>query len=91
VKKRASNATDSKQFRLTRYDPPGEPEAEDLVTTDHQQFFALDALHRGVVVTVPAGGDWRPYVRDYMEKERFFPNVWFISDHGNSHLLNWED
>jgi hypothetical protein len=91
TKKRDSNATDRKQFRLVRNDPPGQPEAEDLVTTDHQHFFAVDTLHKGVVVTVPAGDDWRPYVRDYTEKEPFFPNVWFISDHGNSHLLNWED
>jgi hypothetical protein len=91
MKKRASHATDRRRFRLVRYDPPSQPEPEDLVTTDHQHFFAVGALHRGAVVTVPADDDWRPYVRDYMEKARLFPNVWFISDHGNPHLMSWED
>lgn len=26
-------------------------------------------------------------LREYMERTGFFPNVWWISDHGNAHLL----
>jgi hypothetical protein len=31
--------------------------------------------------------DYRVAVRLYMELTKFWPNVWFISDHGNAHLL----
>lgn len=27
-------------------------------------------------------------LRAEMERQKFFPNVWFISDHGNSHLMS---
>jgi hypothetical protein len=27
-------------------------------------------------------------VRAYMERTQFWPNVWFISDHGNAHLMD---
>jgi hypothetical protein len=91
MKKRATNATDRERIRLIELEPITEPEEEDLVTADHRQFFVVGSSNRRPAVTVPDGDDWRPYVRDFMEKERFFPNVWFISDHGNSHLLNWED
>lgn len=27
-------------------------------------------------------------IEAYMEKSQYFPNVWFISDHGNAHILS---
>jgi len=27
-------------------------------------------------------------VRQYMERSQFWPNCWFISDHGNAHLMD---
>ena len=30
-------------------------------------------------------------VKQHMEKEGYWPNAWFISDHGNAHLIDLED
>lgn len=35
---------------------------------------------------VSTGSMWRQ-LDAFMERERFWPNVWFISDHGNAHLM----
>jgi hypothetical protein len=67
---------------------PDEPEDEDWVTEDHVTF--REQGGRGVIV-VPDGQDWRTVVKARMEEEGFYPNVWFISDHGNAHLLNVDD
>lgn len=34
------------------------------------------------------GDDHLAALRAYMEREQWWPNVWFISDHGNAHLMN---
>jgi hypothetical protein len=31
--------------------------------------------------------DYRQAVRVFMAEDEFWPNVWFISDHGNAHLI----
>jgi hypothetical protein len=69
-------------------DPPTEPDEEDLLTSDHIKFFRRGFEHKGPVVTVREGQDWRRELKRYMLRERWYPNVWFVSDHGNSHLLN---
>ena len=69
-------------------DPPTEPEEEDLLTEDHVRFFIRESEHRGPVVVVAEGQDWRREVKRYMLRERWYPNVWWVSDHGNPHLLN---
>ncbi len=35
--------------------------------------------------------DWKPHVKAHMEKEQFFPNIFWISDHGNVNLLSIEE
>ena len=69
-------------------EPPDEPEEEDLVTEDHMRFYRHGFAHKGPVVTVGEDGDWRKEVKRYMLRERWYPNVWWISDHGNAHLLS---
>jgi uncharacterized protein YciU (UPF0263 family) len=69
-------------------DPPTEPDEEDLVTPDHRRFFRLGFEHRGPAVVVAEEDDWRREVKRYMLAEGWYPNVWFISDHGNYHLLS---
>lgn len=32
--------------------------------------------------------DYRAAVRVFMEIEQYWPNCWFISDHGNAHLID---
>jgi hypothetical protein len=71
----------------TEYEPPNEPEEGDYTTSDYRQFFQYEKL----AVTVPEGGEWQKSVRRHMDREQFWPNVWFISDHGNPHLLTLED
>lgn len=66
-----------------------EPQEDDYKTEDHIHFYQYGKL----VVTVPmADGfeaeDWMPHVRAHVEKEQYFPNVWWISDHGNAHLIS---
>jgi hypothetical protein len=68
-----------------------EPEEGDLVTEDHRRFFEVGFQHKGPRVVVPEDDDWRPHVRAYMDRQKFWPNVWWISDHGNAHLLTLAD
>jgi hypothetical protein len=65
-------------------DEPNEPEEGDLVTEDHVNFYQ-DGKR---VLRVRDGDDWQDAVRQHMEADRFWPDVWWISDHGNPHLLN---
>jgi hypothetical protein len=71
-------------------DTPSGPDEEDLVTEDHRRFYSHGVAGR-VRVTVPEGEDWRPHVRAWMQRSGFFPNVWFLSDHGNYHLMSMSD
>ena len=72
-------------------DEPDEPQEEDLVTDDHQRFFRFGMSDRRPVVQVPEDEDWRIHVKAYMNRTMYWPNVWFISDHGNAHLLSLEE
>lgn len=64
-----------------------EPEEGDYFTEDHGRFYQYGK----VVVEVDKDDDWRPAVRKHMEQEKFYPNVWFVSDHGNYHLMSCGD
>jgi hypothetical protein len=66
----------------------GEPEDEDLVTYDHRQVWEYGGTGRRPVLVVDEDEDFNAAVRAYMERQGFYPNVWFISDHGNAHLIN---
>ena len=62
----------------------GEPEEDDYVTEDHQRFFQYGKL----ALTVAEGKPWASALVAHMRHERFWPDVWWISDHGNAHLLD---
>jgi hypothetical protein len=64
-------------------DEPTEPEEDDITTTDHVRFYQNGKL----VLTVEEDADYVTALQLYMESENFWPNCWFISDHGNAHLL----
>lgn len=66
-------------------DEPQEPEEGDWVTEDHITFRVVGERR---TMIVPDGEDWRAALRERMEAEKYFPNAWFISDHGNAHLLD---
>jgi len=49
-----------------------------------------ESLTRGTLKNVGPiqfGDDHKAALRAYMERTQFWPNVWFISDHGNAHLI----
>jgi hypothetical protein len=62
-----------------------EPEEGDYTTTDHVNFYQYGKL---VVIAVD---DWKRSIKAHMDNNRFHPNVFFISDHGNTVLLSLED
>lgn len=57
-----------------------EPEEGDYTTDDHRAFYQNGKL----AVLVPPGDDWEPHVLAHMKRENYWPNVWSISDHGNT-------
>lgn len=66
-----------------------EIQEDDYVTYDHIHFYQYGKL----AVTIPMEDefnpeDWRPYIKQHMEDNQFFPNVWWVSDHGNANLLS---
>lgn len=80
------------------------PTEGDLTTDDHIHFYEHEGLKGGPVLTIQAQpapfepaedasepvGDasmWKQ-LDAYMKSQKFFPNVWFISDHGNAHLMS---
>lgn len=76
---------------------PAEPEEGDLFTEDYRSFYEVGKtdvfsrrLGRGAVVTVEENEDWKTAVKAYMESQKFWPNVWQVSDHGNTELVTWE-
>lgn len=64
-----------------------EPAEDDYVTEDHRRFYQYGKL----AVTVPQDDDWRSHVKAHMDRERFWPGVYLISDHGNAHPLDVEE
>ncbi len=63
---------------------PTEPEEDDITTSDHRKFYQSGKL----VLTVDEDDDHVQALKEFMDKEKFWPNCWFISDHGNAHLMD---
>jgi hypothetical protein len=70
---------------------PEEPVEGDLTTEDHVRFWQHQYGHRVPVVIVPGEDDWRPHVKAWMDKEHYWPNVWWVSDHWNWNRVSLED
>lgn len=67
------------------YTEPDGPDPDDWVTTDHVVFREHETGR--VRVRVGDGEDvWAALERE-MARVKFWPNVWFVSDHGNAHLM----
>jgi hypothetical protein len=64
---------------------PGE---EDITTEDYQKWYQD---HACILETESDPNDWVPKLKTHMEREKFFPNVWHISDHGNADVIVMED
>jgi hypothetical protein len=60
-----------------------EPDEESVRTSDHRHFY-----HEGrLTLTVGEDEDMWEALDAWMEKNQFWPNVFFVSDHGNVTLL----
>jgi len=57
---------------------PELPEEGDITTEDHENWFQYGKLYY-------TGNETG--LKAKMEEDQFFPNVWFISAHGNAHLI----
>lgn len=69
------------------YNEPSEPEEGDYTSEDHCKWYQFGKL----AVTVSIDGDYKQALREHMEQEQYWPNVWFISDHGNAHLITLQE
>ncbi len=69
-------------------DEPEEPVDGDLWTEDHHKLWEFGMHRPKPAVVVPEGEDWEPRVANYMDEQKFWPNVWHVSDHGNWLLLD---
>jgi hypothetical protein len=69
-----------------------EPEEGDITTEDHSSFYQYGKLWLFVHPdSWTTNQELNEQIRERMSEEKFWPNVWFISDHGNAHLLSLED
>jgi hypothetical protein len=64
---------------------PDEPGEDDLTTSDHRHFYQYGKL----VLEVEEDQECEPALKAYMDKEGFWPDAWFISDHGNAHRISY--
>lgn len=67
---------------------PREPEEGDYVTEDHIKFYEVGNTNRKPAFVASEDGDYKKELREHFEEIKWFPSVWFVSDHGNCHLLD---
>ncbi len=65
---------------------PDEPEEGDVTTEDFRSFYQYGKLW--LSLSEEESGKWKEFVNQKMDKEKFWPNCWSISDHGNYFLHN---
>lgn len=63
-----------------------EPAEDDLITSDHSEFYQNGRLRLTVDPDADELAMWKA-IDAHMKKSNFYPNVWFVSDHGNAHLM----
>lgn len=61
----------------------GGPLEEDITTEDYQTFW----YYGGIAFTVEDGQTWQQALTAYTEGGHYFPDVWYIDDHGGHTLL----
>lgn len=65
------------------------PVEEDYATTDHRRVYGYGTGR--TVCVVPEGEKFGPWLKAFMEADGYVPDVWFISDHGNAHLIDLDE
>lgn len=84
-------------------DEPTKPEEDDITTTDHVKFYASGHLAfsydeedqtlttlKGADIHLADDADYHDALKAYMDHEQYWPNCWFISDHGNAHRIEFK-
>lgn len=66
-----------------------EPTPGDYITDDYKKFYQNGRLV--IDLTDEQSQSWKQHVKDHMKRERYYPSVFLISDHGNNHLLSLEE
>lgn len=64
---------------------PSDPHPDDWTTTDHLTFREYDTGK--IMLAILPGWDMWTHLHAEMDRNGFYPNVWFISDHGNAYIL----
>jgi hypothetical protein len=79
------------------------PQEDDITTADHEKFYqsgklAFSIVNNGAdrfsgfdakgICFAQFLGSVEAIVRAFNDREQFWPNCWFISDHGNAHLMD---
>lgn len=68
-----------------------EPSEGDILTEDYIDWY-MDG--KRILTTLKPGpysessDDWRESLMEWMDLAEWWPNVWFISDHGNCHVVD---
>lgn len=68
---------------------PLEPQEDDCIISDSRNGYTVkcELDHLG---EFPDMDDALKAVNDWMEKKKFYPNIYFINDHGNIDLIDRE-
>ncbi len=62
-----------------------EPQEGDYTTADHRKWFQYGRL----VLDLAEDADHLKALAEHMKAGNYYPSVWFISDHGNAHRIDW--
>jgi hypothetical protein len=75
------------EFNPADEDSEPEPDEDSLTTSDHRHFYQYGEL---VLTLDPdlSHEEMCADLRAFMKRENFFPDCFWISDHGNAHLIN---
>lgn len=60
------------------------PDDDAVTTEDHCTFYQYGK----VVLECDEDDDYKAKLREWMEQQRSWPDVWFVSDHGNAHRID---
>lgn len=76
-----------KDDQITDQEPDGddEPDEDSITTEDHIHFYQYGKL----AFTLGEDEDTNEGIRRELDKLVMWPNVFFISDHGNAHLIHY--
>ncbi len=58
----------------------------DITTEDYYTFYQYGKVY--VSLDHDSDVDWRLPLRATMDSDQYWPSIWFVSDHGNAHLLS---